>query len=49
MRELAVRACLHRGRLGDDSALTAAQTLAAGIENPALAALLPPRTETAVH
>jgi DNA-binding SARP family transcriptional activator len=42
MRELAVRAYLHRGRHGDDSALAAAQVLAAGIENPALAALVPP-------
>jgi hypothetical protein len=49
MRELAVRAYLHRGQLGDGSALAAAQILAAGIENPALAALLPPRAETAVH
>jgi hypothetical protein len=42
MRELAVRAYLHRGRHGDDSALAAAQILAVGIQNPALAALLPP-------
>jgi tetratricopeptide (TPR) repeat protein len=42
MRELAVRAYLHRGRGGDESALAAGQMLAAGIENPALAALLPP-------
>jgi len=28
---------------------TAAQMLAAGTDNPALAALLPPRAETAVH
>lgn len=42
MRELAARAYLHRGRSGDGSALDAAQMLAAGTENPALAALLPP-------
>ena len=49
MRELAVRAYLHRGRRGDDSALAAAQVLATGIDNPALAALLPPRAETAIR
>ena len=40
MRDLAVRACVHRGRLGDDSAFTAARMLAAGIESPALSALV---------
>ena len=49
MRELAVRGYLHRARLGDDSALAAARLLARGIENPALAALLPPHAQTALH
>jgi hypothetical protein len=40
MRELAVRANLHRARLGDESALTAARLGAASIDNPALQALL---------
>jgi DNA-binding SARP family transcriptional activator len=40
MRELVVRAHLHRGRLGDASALATARLLAAGIDNPALAPLL---------
>ena len=40
MRELVVRAHLHRGRRGDDSALASARLLAAGIDNPALAPLL---------
>jgi DNA-binding SARP family transcriptional activator len=40
MRELAARACVHRGRLGDESAFEAARMLAAGIESPALDALL---------
>lgn len=39
MRDLAVRACVHRSRLGDASALTAGRMLAAGIESPALDAL----------
>lgn len=38
MRELAVRAHLHQGRLGDESALAAAELLAAEIDNPRLAA-----------
>ncbi|MDP9189675.1 MAG: SARP family transcriptional regulator [Actinomycetota bacterium] len=42
MRELAARAYLHRNGLGDDSALAAARVLAAGIDNPALAAILEP-------
>ncbi|MFC5744669.1 AfsR/SARP family transcriptional regulator [Actinomadura rugatobispora] len=37
MREFVVRAHLHRHRLGDGSALTAARLLAADIDNPALA------------
>ncbi|HYN18831.1 MAG TPA: tetratricopeptide repeat protein, partial [Actinomycetes bacterium] len=40
MRELVVRAHLHRSRLGDPSALATARLLAAGIDNPALAPLL---------
>jgi DNA-binding SARP family transcriptional activator len=40
MRELVVRAHLHRSRLGDRSALATARLLAAGIDNPALAPLL---------
>jgi DNA-binding SARP family transcriptional activator len=40
MRELVVRAHLHRSRLGDRSALATARLLAAGVDNPALAALL---------
>jgi hypothetical protein len=39
MRELVVRAHLHRSRLGDPSALATAR-LAASIDNPALARLL---------
>jgi hypothetical protein len=40
MRELVVRAQLHRSRLGDPAALASARLLAAGIDNPALAPLL---------
>jgi hypothetical protein len=40
MRELVVRAQLHRGRLGDPTALASARMLAAGIDNPALTPLL---------
>jgi DNA-binding SARP family transcriptional activator len=40
MRELVVRAHLHRGRLGDPAALGSARLLAAGIDNPALTRLL---------
>jgi DNA-binding CsgD family transcriptional regulator/tetratricopeptide (TPR) repeat protein len=40
MRELAARAYLHRAALGDASARTAAEAIAAGIESPALDALL---------
>jgi hypothetical protein len=40
MRELVVRAQLHRSRLGDPSALATARMLATGIDNPALAPLL---------
>jgi DNA-binding SARP family transcriptional activator len=40
MRELVVRAHLHRSRLGDPSALTTAGVLAADIDNPALTPLL---------
>ena len=40
MRELVVRAHLHRSRLGDPSALATARLLAAAIDNPALAPLL---------
>jgi hypothetical protein len=40
MRELVVRAHLHRSHLGDPSALAAARLLAANIDNPALLPLL---------
>jgi len=40
MRELVVRAHLHRSRLGDATASAAARMLAADIDNPALADLL---------
>jgi DNA-binding SARP family transcriptional activator len=40
MRELVVRAQVHRHRLGDSTALTAARALAADIDNPALSQLL---------
>jgi DNA-binding SARP family transcriptional activator len=40
MRELVVRAHVHRGRLGDPSALATARMLATSIDNPALAPLL---------
>jgi hypothetical protein len=40
MRELVVRAHLHRTRLGDPTALAAARLLAGGIDKPALARLL---------
>ena len=48
MRELVVRAQLHRGRLGDATALAAARLLAADIDNPALASMLagPPTHRT---
>ena len=40
MRELVVRAHLHRNRLGDPTALASARLLATSIDNPALARLL---------
>jgi hypothetical protein len=40
MRELSVRAYLHRRDLGDASALDAARVLAIGVENPHLHAML---------
>jgi DNA-binding SARP family transcriptional activator len=40
MRQFAASANFHRARLGDDPALTAAQLLAAEIDNPALSAML---------
>ena len=40
MRELVVRAHLHRSRLGDPTAQASARLLAAGIDNPALVPLL---------
>jgi hypothetical protein len=46
MRELVVRAHLHRSRLGDPSALASARLLAAGIDNPVLAPLLDGRPAT---
>ena len=39
MRELTVRACLHRGALGDGASTAAARLLAGQIDNPALHAL----------
>jgi tetratricopeptide (TPR) repeat protein len=42
LREMVVRAHVHRARLGDAASLAAAQLLAADIDNPALASLLPP-------
>jgi DNA-binding SARP family transcriptional activator len=43
MRELVVRAQLHRARLGDPTALSSARLLAVDIDNPALSLLtLPP-------
>ena len=38
MREMVVRAYLHRGRLGDPTAAEAARVLAADLDNPALLA-----------
>jgi DNA-binding SARP family transcriptional activator len=43
LRELVVRAHLHRYRLGDRTALTTARLLAAHLDNPALDQLLAPR------
>jgi tetratricopeptide (TPR) repeat protein len=40
MRELVVRAHLHRGRLGDSTAYASARLLGADIDNPALTELL---------
>jgi DNA-binding SARP family transcriptional activator len=40
MRELVVRAHLHRSRLGEPTAMASARLLAASIDNPALARLL---------
>lgn len=40
LRELVVRAQLHRYRMGEPTALATARLLATGIDNPALAALL---------
>jgi hypothetical protein len=40
MRELVVRAQVHRHRLGDPTALTTARLLATNVDNPALSALL---------
>ena len=40
MRELVVRAALHRARLGDPSSLAAARVLGEAIDNPALHAEL---------
>ena len=40
MRELVVRAQIHRGRLGDPSAVASARLLAADIDNPVLADLM---------
>jgi DNA-binding SARP family transcriptional activator len=40
MRQFAATANIYRARIGDDAALTAAQLLAAEIENPALSTML---------
>jgi hypothetical protein len=40
MRELVVRAALHRARLGDPSGLNAARALGEAIDNPVLHAEL---------
>jgi predicted metal-dependent HD superfamily phosphohydrolase len=42
LREMVVRAHLHRAQLGDAESLEAAHLLAADIDNPALASLLAP-------
>jgi DNA-binding SARP family transcriptional activator len=42
LRELVVRAHVHRGRLGDSRSLASARLLAAEIDNPALDALVGP-------
>jgi DNA-binding SARP family transcriptional activator len=42
LRELVVRAHVHRAMLGDEASMAAAQLLAADIDNPALARLMPP-------
>ena len=42
LRELVVRAHVHRAALGDDASMAAAQLLAADIDNAALARLIPP-------
>jgi hypothetical protein len=42
LRELIVRAHVHRGRLGDPASLEAARLLAAEIDNPALETLVGP-------
>ena len=47
MRELVARAHVHRARLGDPSALTAARVLAASIDNPALSAIFDKRAAAA--
>lgn len=46
MRELVVRAELHRHRLGDPAALTSARLLGADIDNPLLSGLLGDRLST---
>jgi len=40
MRELVVRALIHRAALGEDGNLDVAASLAEGIDNPALAGLV---------
>lgn len=47
MRELVVRAHLHRSRLGDPTALASARLLGTGIDNPALTRLLDDSQATA--
>jgi hypothetical protein len=50
MRELVVRAALHRARLGDHDGVPAARLLAEAIDNPALdAELRPPSDHTRGH
>ncbi len=49
MRELVVRAHLHRWRLGDRTALASARLLGAGVDNPALTRLLDDRRTREVN
>jgi len=48
IRELLLRATVYRARLGEPGALAAARSLAAQIDNPALAGLLAPEAPSAI-